>query len=204
MSLLTYRVEELDFDESARFPYALSDLIVLGDVGGVRQALETGADPNAAGGNLSDLPLHLAVGLTRPKIARLLLDAGANPNQEDPAGNTPIQLAVDPAMKEMLLAAGAEEPDEVGGSNAQTFTSPLFIAVSAQNPEMIRSAIAEGANPNMQLDQGQSILYLAVALDNPELVRVLLELGANPSLEDANGDSPIDLARSDAVRELLR
>lgn len=199
MSLLTYRVGDLEFGEEARYPYSLTEVILDG-ADAVRQALAGGTDPD---GEPQNRPLHMAVLTGKLDVVRVLLEAGADPNAPDTGGSTAIQQTRAPEMIEVLLAAGAEEKED-GGVNIQTMTSPLFVGASTQNEEMIRQAIADGANPNMMLDQGQSILYLAVALDNADLVRVLIELGATPEWEDDNGDTPLDLAGSDAVREVLR
>ncbi len=199
MSLLTYRMSDLEFGEEARYPYRLAEVLLEG-VETVSQALAAGADPD---GTPAERPLQMAVILGRQDLVRVLLEAGADPNAVDATGSIAIQQTLDPEMREILLAGGSDEP-AVGGMNLQAWTSPLFTSVSAQNPEMIRQAIADGADPNMSVGDGQSILYVAVALDNPELVRLLMELGASTEWEDENGDSPLDTARSDAVREVLR
>ena len=55
--------------------------------------------------------LHHAAARNRPRIVRLLIDLGADPNANDATGATPLTTAsqerADPAIVEMLIAAGA-------------------------------------------------------------------------------------------------
>lgn len=204
MSLLTYETSDLDFGERPRLPYLLHDLIRQDDIGALRRALESGGDPNAVDPTTGVPALNFAVSYTKVDAARLLLEAGADPNAESPNGDRAIGLALNPDIVEILFAAGAEEPEYVKGANVRAMLTPIFTAVSAQNPELVREAIADGGDPNLQIGQGQTVLYLAIAMDNPETVRVLLEAGATMEWEDVNGDSPLDVARSEAVKAALR
>lgn len=53
-----------------------------------------GACPQAHTVGTGETPLHLAARFSRPTAARRLLEAGANPNQPDRAGRTPLHTAV--------------------------------------------------------------------------------------------------------------
>ena len=57
-------------------------------------------------------PLHHAAAKNRPRMVRLLLDLGADPNASDAIGTTALTTAshehTDPAIITMLLAAGAK------------------------------------------------------------------------------------------------
>lgn len=67
--------------------------------------LDRGACPQAHTVGTGETPLHLAARFSRPIAARRLLEAGANPNQPDRAGRTPLHTAV---------AADAREVCQVG------------------------------------------------------------------------------------------
>lgn len=56
--------------------------------------LDGGACPQAHTVGTGETPLHLAARFSRPTAARRLLEAGANPNQPDRAGRTPLHAAV--------------------------------------------------------------------------------------------------------------
>lgn len=53
-----------------------------------------GACPQAHTVGTGESPLHLAARFSRPTAAYRLLEAGANPNQPDQAGRTPLHTAV--------------------------------------------------------------------------------------------------------------
>jgi uncharacterized glyoxalase superfamily protein PhnB len=62
-------------------------------------------------------PLHLAVLKNRPGMVRLLIELGADPRARDGRGYTSLSLArrqTDPAIADMLLAAGADSGERFG------------------------------------------------------------------------------------------
>ena len=88
-----------------------------------RMALEAGADPNGANPQYETAPLHIALASATycPRVAKLLLDAHANPNAmarytPQKKGNswierTPLDLAIsklNPEIIQVLLDAGAD------------------------------------------------------------------------------------------------
>jgi hypothetical protein len=90
-----------------------------GDTAAVRQALQTGLDPDAPLTPEGLSPLHVAAQAARPHVARLLLAAGAAVDPAaDPSTPTPLLLALQharnadaerrQAVLRRLLAAGAE------------------------------------------------------------------------------------------------
>ena len=84
------------------------------DVAGAREALDGGADPNAAG-RKGYRPLHLAAAYGRPGIVRLLIDRGADPNAPADGGNTPIHYAAMACDSENFISAARALVD--GGAN---------------------------------------------------------------------------------------
>ena len=89
---------------------SLHAAIEAGDAAAVRRHIEDGADIEAFGGELQSTPLNLAAIRDRPEAARLLLDAGADPNALGKDGGTALLTAAflgRGEIAEMLLAAGA-------------------------------------------------------------------------------------------------
>ena len=67
-----------------------------------RLLIERGADPNTVG-VLDYTPLHHASEYGRIEIARLLIEYGANVEAKENWGRTPLNLARDDEMKNLLL-----------------------------------------------------------------------------------------------------
>src|SRR5204862_6821791 len=104
-------------------------------VAAARDLLSRGADPNAPGAE-GWTNLSFACARGDAPLVRLLLDAGANPDDEDS-----LYHAVEPAEPvclKLLLARGAA----VNGTNA------LHHALDYERLEQVRLLLEHGADPN--------------------------------------------------------
>lgn len=156
------------------------------------------------------LPLHHAVKMNRPEMVRLLLDLGANPNVKDDVGALPlteVKAKSDPAILEILLAAGSEmgflealmagkfdvaekllaaEPEgalQEGGR----YASAIVHLATKSHTEGVRWLLQHGADPNMKAlfwDCNATALHFAVEQNRLELVQLLIEAGGDPYIED--------------------
>ncbi|KMY51317.1 M48 family metallopeptidase [Peribacillus loiseleuriae] len=72
--------------------------------------------------------------------------------------------------------------------------TPLMIAVSENDTEIMLSLLADGADMNETDDYGQSALHLAVSSENTETAKILLEKGATVDLLDSYATTPLNLA----------
>ena len=77
-----------------------------GDAAIVEWLLRHGAEPNFT--STGDTALHAAVSRGHLECARLLLHAGANPNQQDVDGCVPLYGVASDEMLDLLLAHGAD------------------------------------------------------------------------------------------------
>ena len=77
-----------------------------GDTAIVAWLLRHDADPNFT--STGDTALHAAVSRSHLECARLLLHAGANPNQQDVDGCVPMYRVASDEMLDLLLAHGAD------------------------------------------------------------------------------------------------
>jgi ankyrin repeat protein len=108
------------------------------------------------------------------------LALGADPNQPEPDGTTPLMRAIhgrEHAIADLLIDAGAD----VGARNSYGVT-PLYIAARAGDYVATRLLLAAGANANTALPSGETVLMTAAKAGNPDVVRALLTGGTNVSL----------------------
>jgi ankyrin repeat protein len=154
--------------------------------------------------------LHHAAAKNRPRIVRLLIDLGADPNASDATGATPLTTAsqegADPAIVEMLIAAGArldfltavnlgryafaeamlaEDPPRLGADGRDTVA--LHLAVAKKNHDAVRWLIAHGVDVDakrMMWDCNHTALHMTVENGDIALARMLLDAGADPDIRD--------------------
>jgi len=139
-----------------------------------------------------------------------LLDNGADINEKDGEGRTPLYHAaclgnqVD--VVRHLLARGANV-----NLGDKTFT-PLYGAVYHSHYDVAKVLIDNGADVNVRQHEGMTPLHLAIEFSytqNPtDIIEYLLAHGARADLRDNQGNTPLDTAlashyRSDIVTILL-
>lgn len=216
--------------------YDVRTALVLGDAARVRAALA--ADPGLAtraGTFPGWTALHLVCasrwhGLDPGRaegmlaVARLLLDAGADPTASKPSGGTPLHCALaglaNPAIVALLLERGARPTDSdlylacFGGDGNQSLRMLLALApdlrrsvalsapISTGDVEAVRLLLEAGADPNRPLPRDADLparppLHEAIAAGCPvELAELLLRHGADPDAAGPDGRSPYRLALS--------
>jgi ankyrin repeat protein len=198
---------------------AEDDLIRARLRGCVRILLEAGADPNQSIGNRFppaslDAPgeeklsaLYGAAGrLKDPEMTRLLLAAGANPNDGESLyhamGSTAcVRVLLEHGARgdsnilanaiahsdldavRMLLERGVD-PNAVG---AQRIPALLFAIRARRSAEIVKALLAAGADPHAHTPEGQSAYKYALLAGLPEIAELLAKAGAREevSVEDA-------------------
>lgn len=178
---------------AAMSPLAAS--ILSEDIDGTRAALDAGESPNAPDPELQRVPLQIAVSPGSPRapaIVELLVSRGADLNAEDArTGLTPLMAAsivVETAgpfavlefqkskfIVERLLNLGADP-----ARASQAGETPLLVAVSAGNLEVLRLLIARGARPDQAGTKGETPLARATKLKRMDMSSALLAAGATP------------------------
>ena len=116
-------------------------------------------------------PLHLAMGRDWFKLARILLDHGADANAENNDGKTPLHL---------LSESRVHNGDAL---------------------ELIRVLLKHGVAVNRRDKNNQTPLLLAMWRGQLELARILLDHGADATVEKTNGKTPVHLLLESQIRD---
>ena len=119
---------------------------------------------------VQETPLHVASRLGSLKIARFLIEKGANPMSKDNAGGTPFASRhrhLD--LVEVLLEVGVD----VNVRNTEEET-PLHITSGRGNLEVSRFLIKRGADVNCCDTRGWTPLHAATRNGHLDVVRLLL------------------------------
>lgn len=197
----------------------------------VRYLLDRGLSPaERAGYGDYQTPLLRACASGFPKIARMLLDAGAgiysNTNDHrlvplmaaaamlnldqkkhpDGLGFTDIFGTADDylGVVKLLIERGADVKIRVRSGD-----SAIHFAAMAGNVDIVRLLLDHGLDVAMKDDEGKTPLHFAAIRGHLPVVKFLLEHGADPRVvaTGANGETPLHdaavLGHVDVVRELL-
>ena len=185
--------------------------------------LDGGADPNARDAD-GETALHLAVRrkeiaplfdnealrwyrrgmpevLDELVIVEVLLKAGADPNERDLDGWSPLHLAakhvIDPAVVEALLEAGAN----IGARGGRHDAAPLHMAAAhATDPAVAMTLLDAGADPNARTKLGMTPLHMAAArATDPAIAMALLDAGADIEARADVNATPLHVAMARAT-----
>jgi ankyrin repeat protein len=130
-------------------------------------------------------PLNVAIMNANWDLAKKLVDAGADVNQWDIYGETPLYVAIGMSTRIDGGHASIDAPNQTKGN------------------DVIRMLLEHGANPNIQLffrpanvrgstnTRGSTPLIRAANNGELELVKLLLEHGADATLNMADRETPI-------------
>ena len=146
------------------------------------------------------------------EMIELLLDRGANLEFKSPNGNTLLHDVVwragDSEVVELLLNRGANV--EVVNCDGET---PLWVAGtrrifpherrSLNRRELLELLLDRGANIEHEDGNGETLLHHAARESDPGKVGLLLNLGANADAVNDDGQTPLDVATTSEVVDLL-
>jgi ankyrin repeat protein/beta-lactamase regulating signal transducer with metallopeptidase domain len=133
--------------------------------------IERGADVNAAIDGTS--PLWMAVSGHQTDVVRALLAKGADPNKNMPLFSAIKSLRFpngSPEIAILLIDRGADVNATHEG------TTPLLLAIEAQQIDIVRALLAKGADPNAPNSNRRTPLQAAAG--KPEILQLLISAGA--------------------------
>ena len=137
------------------------------------------------------MPLHLAAGRNKVKMAKILLDNGAILDQIDALG-TPLCYAVEGSHKQRLLYL-IKKGANINLKNWNGI-SPLYCAIKEKKPEILQLLIINGANIYEKSKTGLSPLHEAILENSIQIIPILMEYGVSLCAKDEEGNSPLELA----------
>ena len=160
-------------------------------------------------------PIHQASAYGRITLVNQLIDVGADPNQVDYLGRTPIMWVVDsyepeyePKCAAGQLACLRRLVD--GGASLELNSAPfgeaaLHMAAGYGDSAMVSELITLGADVNVRRADGNTPLHEACVarMGDPErVVRILLAAGADPSVRNDASETPRDSALEEGRADL--
>jgi ankyrin repeat protein len=201
-------------------PADLIRAIDIGDVTELGRLLKAGADPNASPTEWT--PLVHAIRARNRTAVTLLVKAGADLNRGDVTALAAAAATDDPALVDLLVAAGADPNGRFGPSHGWT---PLMWAALWDSPFGMSALASHGARlndwnlypeekykngpPVGSAQRGRTALMVAASRGHLRSVYRLLELGADPTLRNEDGDTALSMTREYRspiikVREILK
>jgi ankyrin repeat protein len=152
-----------------------------GLVASARHLLAAGANPNTGwnetlpeGRVFLEAVMYGAAGIAQhPGLTQLLLDHGADPNDEETPYHVPETY--DLAVLQILLDSGR--------FTAESLSTVLLRKCDWHDVEGVRLALRSGADPNRQTRWGRTAFHQAVIRNNPlAIVEAMLDHKADPTL----------------------
>jgi ankyrin repeat protein len=178
---------------------ALIKASILGNLNGIKQALDQGAYINVAG-KWGDTPLMLAAEYGHENIVIFLLEQGANPHYKDKEGNQAKDLTKKKSIKNILKKA-----EKKSVLNTQEIKDrQLAKAAITGNTDRVKELIDKGAQIHSKGAWGDTPLHFAAEAGHFNTVKELIKQGANPHITDHDGKKPIDLTHNANIKEYLQ
>lgn len=138
----------------------------------------------------------------KTEAVRVLLDYGADPNQENGLAQVPLLVASGPEGNletvKLLVERGAK-PD---AANATGWTA-LAYAAKYGRMDIAEFLLKHGANPNGNQQAAYTPLHWAVNNGHRDLAELLIQQGANINAVGDRGITPLAWCKTEDMRQFL-
>jgi len=138
-------------------------------------------------------PLHWAVAAgirSRKQCVEVLLNAGAEVDSVNLAGNTPLHYACATQKTECAaILIDFKANVNAKGTNGQT---PLHLVAMKDDVDTLQLLLSKGAIINDVDNNGDSALHFARRFGNKNSEKLLLEKGADITIKNNKGQTPYD------------
>ncbi len=195
----------------------LHALILRGNLAAIRLLIKNGADLNYFVSDIAMYALMLACRyIEDPIIIKTLLEANANIAEVNKYGYNALLFAShynsNPAIINLLVNFGSEiKPYEIKlGGLKQNVVTPLYLAVSYNNADVVKKIIQLGDDIEYKDSHGVSILFTACANNNNlDVFKALITAGVSiEESRDNEGNTPLMVvaylnSNSNVIRYLL-
>ena len=143
--------------------------------------------------------LHAKIREGDTEAVNQLMSAGLDPNDWNSRGYSPLHLAADLGLLDIvvaLLEGGADPsigtPEE--GKGMGCGRTPLHFAADGGHLDVVTALLGSGADPNTVDFFGETALHQAAAEGHAEVLSALLDSGADRSLKGKEGKTALDEA----------
>ena len=179
-----------------------------GDLMTVQSLLEKGAEVNETTDNGRTALFHAAWSQRNSAfkghsdVVKLLLEYGADKDKADKWLTTPLHIASGIghlAAVHLLVEHGANLESADDGR-----TTPLYVASNEGEEEVVRYLLEQGADRDKVDEVGFTPLHIAVLNNLLEITKLLMVYGADLNARTNHGELPIDLARTEVIKQAIR
>lgn len=132
------------------------------------------------------VPLEAALAVADLQFVRLLVDCGADPNEELGEGRV-VFHALFGSIPSDVISRYRQEPQisRIGLREEHLILTQIFEEIVARNPSGVKSWI------NQKDGEGRTAFHYAARKKNGTLCQILLQHGASPRESDNNGITPL-------------
>ena len=162
-----------------------------GHTGAIRALLERGANVNSIYSGRGT-PLVVAIQIAAsPKIIKMLLENGADPNIPGAYGSSPLHMAAKHSDDETEIARDLLEYGADVDARGEKGRTPLQMAAESDNINHLQLFLDRGADIDAQSDDGATALCTAARLRSEDAVRYLLMQFTQSSLDKRIDITPL-------------